>query len=107
MVADHLQDRKVSDKIRLRVRKRVFDRIAYPGLRSEVNHGADVGRSDGLEGGMVGNVELDEAETFALAEQGQSALALADLEVYLSHAEDGLDIDAVAERALALRRDLN
>ena len=43
----------------------------------------------------------------ALAEQGQSALALADLEVYLSHAEDGLDIDAVAERALALRRDLN
>ena len=43
----------------------------------------------------------------ALAEQGQSALALADLEVYLSHAEVGLDIDAVAERALALRRDLN
>ena len=43
----------------------------------------------------------------ALAEQGQSALALADLEVYLSHAEDGLDIDAVAERALSLRRDLN
>ena len=43
----------------------------------------------------------------ALAEQGQSALALSDLEVYLSHAEDGLDIDAVAERALALRRDLN
>ncbi|NBT53706.1 MAG: transglutaminase [Betaproteobacteria bacterium] len=43
----------------------------------------------------------------ALAEQGQSVLALADLEVYLSHAEDGLDIDAVAERALALRRDLN
>ena len=43
----------------------------------------------------------------ALAEQGQSALALADLEVYLSHVEDGLDIDAVAERALALRRDLN
>ena len=43
----------------------------------------------------------------ALAEQGQTALALADLEVYLSHAEDGLDIDAVAERALALRRDLN
>jgi regulator of sirC expression with transglutaminase-like and TPR domain len=43
----------------------------------------------------------------ALAEQGQSAPALADLEVYLSHAEGGLDIDAVAERALALRRDLN
>jgi len=43
----------------------------------------------------------------ALAEQGQSVLALADLEVYLSHAEDGLDIDAVAERALSLRRDLN
>jgi hypothetical protein len=31
-------------------------------------------------------------------------LALADLEVYLSHAEDGLDIDAVAERARELRR---
>ena len=39
----------------------------------------------------------------ALAEQGQSALALADLEVYLAHAEDGLDIDAVAERARELR----
>ncbi len=43
----------------------------------------------------------------AWVEQGQPALALADLDVYLSHAEDGLDIDAVAERALALRRELN
>lgn len=40
----------------------------------------------------------------ALAEQGQVAPALADLEVYLSNAEDGLDIDAIAERALELRR---
>jgi regulator of sirC expression with transglutaminase-like and TPR domain len=40
----------------------------------------------------------------AWAEQGQSALALADLEVYLSHAAGGLDIDAVAERAQELRR---
>jgi len=39
----------------------------------------------------------------AWAEQGQPALALADLEVYLAHAEDGLDIDAVAERARELR----
>ena len=39
----------------------------------------------------------------ARAEQGQTALALADLDVSLSHADDGLDIDAVAERARELR----
>lgn len=43
----------------------------------------------------------------ARAEQGQTALALADLDVYLSHADDGLDIHAIAERALELRRELN
>jgi regulator of sirC expression with transglutaminase-like and TPR domain len=43
----------------------------------------------------------------AQAEQGQPSLALADLEVYLSRADDGLDIDAIAERVLALRRGRN
>jgi len=40
----------------------------------------------------------------AQAELGETALALADLEVYLSRAEDGLDIDPIAERVLRLRR---
>lgn len=40
----------------------------------------------------------------ALAEQGRAAEAVADLESYLAHAEDGLDVDEIAERAAALRR---
>jgi regulator of sirC expression with transglutaminase-like and TPR domain len=40
----------------------------------------------------------------AHAEQGSAALAVRDLETYLAHAEDALDIDAVAERVAALRR---
>ena len=40
----------------------------------------------------------------AHAEQGNTALAVRDLETYLAHAEDALDIDAIAERVAALRR---
>ena len=40
----------------------------------------------------------------AHAEQGNSARAVRDLETYLAHAEDALDIDAIAERVAALRR---
>ena len=42
---------------------------------------------------------------FAHAEQGHSALAVVDLEIYLSHAQDALDIDVVAERVAHLRRE--
>ena len=41
----------------------------------------------------------------AHAEQGHTALAVRDLETYLAHAEDALDVDAVAERVAALRRE--
>jgi regulator of sirC expression with transglutaminase-like and TPR domain len=40
----------------------------------------------------------------ALAMQGEVALAVADLETYLEHAEDALDIDVMAERLAGLRR---
>jgi regulator of sirC expression with transglutaminase-like and TPR domain len=40
----------------------------------------------------------------AHAEQGNPAPAVRDLETYLAHAEDALDIDAIAERVAALRR---
>ena len=40
----------------------------------------------------------------AHAEQGHASLAVADLETYLMHAQDALDIDAVAERVAMLRR---
>lgn len=40
----------------------------------------------------------------ALAMQGEVALAAADLETYLEHAEDALDIDVMAERLAELRR---
>jgi regulator of sirC expression with transglutaminase-like and TPR domain len=40
----------------------------------------------------------------AHAEQGNSQRAVRDLETYLAHAEDALDIDAIAERVAALRR---
>lgn len=40
----------------------------------------------------------------AHAAQGHTALAVRDLETYLRHADDALDIDAVAEQAAALRR---
>lgn len=40
----------------------------------------------------------------ALAAQGEVARAVADLETYLDHAEDALDIDAVADRLAELRR---
>ncbi|VTU27030.1 MULTISPECIES: SirB1 family protein [unclassified Variovorax] len=43
----------------------------------------------------------------AHAEQGNTALAVRDLETYLAHAEDALDLDAVAERVAALRRARN
>ncbi len=43
----------------------------------------------------------------AHAEQGHPRQAVDDLEVYLAHAEDALDVDAVAERVAALRRALN
>ena len=44
----------------------------------------------------------------AHAEQGHTARAVRDLETYLAHAEDALDIDAIADRvaALAPRREL-
>ncbi|WP_077000425.1 SirB1 family protein [Variovorax sp. KK3] len=40
----------------------------------------------------------------AHAEQGNTALAMRDLETYLAHAEDALDLDAITERVAALRR---
>lgn len=43
----------------------------------------------------------------ALAAQGEVARAVADLETYLDHAEDALDIDAVADRLAELRRASN
>ncbi|MDI3383491.1 SirB1 family protein [Xenophilus aerolatus] len=41
----------------------------------------------------------------AHAEQGHTELAVRDLETYLAHAEDALDVDAMAERVAALRRE--
>ncbi|MBU0588656.1 MAG: tetratricopeptide repeat protein [Gammaproteobacteria bacterium] len=43
----------------------------------------------------------------AYAEMGNAAQALIDLETYLQHAEDGLDMDAIAERVAQLRRAMN
>ncbi len=40
----------------------------------------------------------------ALAEQGETSRAVDDLEAYLAHAEDALDLDVVAERLALLRR---
>lgn len=40
----------------------------------------------------------------AHAEQGNTALAVRDLDTYLRNAEDALDIDAIGDRVLALRR---
>jgi regulator of sirC expression with transglutaminase-like and TPR domain len=39
----------------------------------------------------------------AHAEQGHTAQAVDDLETYLSHAQDALDIDAMADRVAQLR----
>jgi regulator of sirC expression with transglutaminase-like and TPR domain len=43
----------------------------------------------------------------AHAEQGNTAAAVRDLETYLEHAEDALDVDVIAERVAALRRAAN
>ena len=43
----------------------------------------------------------------AHAAQGNTASAVRDLETYLRHAEEALDLDAIAERVAALRRALN
>ncbi len=43
----------------------------------------------------------------AHAEQGNTASAVRDLEIYLTNAEDALDIDVIAERVAALRRMAN
>jgi regulator of sirC expression with transglutaminase-like and TPR domain len=43
----------------------------------------------------------------AHAEQGHTGLAVVDLETYLVHAQDALDIDAMADRVAALRREMN
>ena len=40
----------------------------------------------------------------ALAEQGRTVEAVSDLEAYLAHATDALDLDAVAERVAQLRK---
>lgn len=40
----------------------------------------------------------------ALAEQGRSAEAVADLEAYLAHATDAVDLDMVADRVAELRK---
>ena len=40
----------------------------------------------------------------AHAEQGNTAQAVADLETYLDHAEEGLDLDVLADRVKQLRR---
>ena len=42
----------------------------------------------------------------AHAELGHAKEAVVDLEAYLAHAEDGLDVDMVADRLSALRRSL-
>jgi regulator of sirC expression with transglutaminase-like and TPR domain len=41
----------------------------------------------------------------AHAEQGHSQLAVVDLETYLVHAQDALDIDSIADRVANLRRE--
>ena len=41
----------------------------------------------------------------AHAEQGNAALAVSDLETYLVHAEEALDIDVIADRVAQLRRE--
>ncbi len=43
----------------------------------------------------------------AHAEQGHTALAVVDLETYLVHAQDALDIDVIADRVAGLRRAKN
>ncbi|RYF81519.1 MAG: tetratricopeptide repeat protein [Comamonadaceae bacterium] len=43
----------------------------------------------------------------AHAEQGHTQRAVEDLETYLTHAEDALDVDLIAERVAALRRARN
>jgi regulator of sirC expression with transglutaminase-like and TPR domain len=43
----------------------------------------------------------------AHAEQGHNELAVNDLETYLVHADDALDIDAIADRVAELRRELS
>ncbi|MBP6893792.1 MAG: tetratricopeptide repeat protein [Pseudacidovorax sp.] len=43
----------------------------------------------------------------ARAEQGHTAQAVHDLDTYLAHAEDALDVDAITERAAELRRALS
>lgn len=43
----------------------------------------------------------------AHAEQGHTSLAVIDLETYLVHAQDALDIDAIADRVADLRRAKN
>jgi len=43
----------------------------------------------------------------ACAEQGHTAQAVDDLETYLRHVEEALDLDAIAERVAELRRALN
>ncbi len=43
----------------------------------------------------------------AHAEQGHSQMAVLDLETYLVHAQDALDIDAIADRVNDLRREKN
>lgn len=43
----------------------------------------------------------------AHAQQGHSAPAVRDLETYLAHAQDALDIDLIAERVASLRRALS
>ncbi len=40
----------------------------------------------------------------AHAAEGNATLAVRDLETYLAHADDALDLDAIAERVVALRR---
>ena len=43
----------------------------------------------------------------AHAAQGHAALAVQDLETYIREADDALDLDVIAERVTALRRELN
>ena len=43
----------------------------------------------------------------AHAAQGHAELAVQDLEIYIREADDALDLDVIAERVTALRRELN
>ena len=77
------------DQVRLGVGERVLDRVTDARLRGEVDHCAGVGRGGGLEGGMVSNVEFDEAETFPLRQQGEAVALEGDRVIVIEVVDPG------------------